>query len=59
MELIPREEMLCVANAMVRYGGSFVESLGKALLQADDNNQLKIKKAFPEYWEQYKNNGVE
>ena len=51
---IPREEMLKVANAMIKYGGSFVESLGKALLQADENNQQKIKNTFPEYWEKYK-----
>lgn len=50
---ISREEMLRVANAMVKYGGSFVEDLGKALLQADEQNQQKIKTAFPEYWDRY------
>ena len=52
--MIPRQEVLKVANAMIKYGGSFVESLGKALLQADDINQVKIKTAFPEYWKRYK-----
>ena len=52
-QIIPREEMLRVAGAMVRYGGSFVNSLGKSLYYADMVNQRKIKKAFPEYWKHY------
>ncbi len=55
--MIPRAEVLSVAEAMIKYGGSFVESLGRTLLQADENNQQKIKNAFPEYWERYKNMG--
>ncbi len=54
---IPRNEMLKVANAMLNYGGSFVSSLGKALLDADEVNQQKIKNAFPKYWERYKKGG--
>ena len=54
---IPRDEMLKVANAMLNYGGSFVSSLGKALLDADEVNQQKIKNAFPECWEKYKKGG--
>ena len=48
---IPRQEMLSVANAMIKYGGSFVKSLGNTLLQADEFNQQKIKNAFPKYCE--------
>ena len=57
IKTIPRDEILSVANSMIKYAGSFVESLGKALLQADEFNQQKIKNAFPEYWEKYKNWG--
>ena len=52
-EVINRNEILRVAGNMKRYGGSFVESLGKALLQADEDNQKKIKATWPEYWEHY------
>ena len=48
-----RKELLIVAGNMVRFGGSFVESLGQALFQADEENAEKIKKAFPGYWKQY------
>ncbi len=50
-------EKLDVANAMVRYGGSFVAHLGQALLHADYNNVYRIKNAFPDYWKQYKEMG--
>lgn len=52
-------------NAMMKYGGSFVQSLAKAACHADPINYAKLKKAFPEYFEQYrlmaqeKNNGGE
>lgn len=42
---------LDVANAMIKYGGSFIEALGRALLIADNDNAQRIKEAFPEYWE--------
>lgn len=48
------DEAIYTAQAMVRYGGSFVEALGKALFHADMENTVKIKQAFPEYWERYK-----
>jgi len=47
------DEAVDVAEAMIKYGGSFVSSLGKALRQADHININKIKSAFPEYWKQY------
>lgn len=40
-------------EAMISYGGSFVRALGEAARRADDDNLLKIKTAFPEYWEKY------
>ncbi len=51
--MVKRDEVLAVANAMLNYGGSFVSSLGKALLDADETNQQKIKDSFPKYWNQY------
>ena len=46
-------EKLLVANAMTKYGGGFVKSLGEALFHADTHNTIKIKNAWPEYWKQY------
>ncbi len=48
-------EKYIVMESVERYGGSFVKALGLALMRADHENVLKIKKAFPEYWEQYLN----
>ena len=42
-----------IGHAMIRYGGSFVSALGKALLHADENNTNRIRHAFPDYWKQY------
>lgn len=47
------EETLKVSNAMIKYGGSFVCSLGKAIQCADFQNIAKIKYIFAEYWEEY------
>ena len=47
-------EALIVAEAMIKYGGFFVKSLGKVLQQADHINQQKIKNTWPEYWRKYK-----
>ena len=48
------DEALHVARMMIRYGGGFVHNLGRALQRADSNNTARIKEAFPEYWETYK-----
>lgn len=48
------DEKLNIANAMIRYGGSFVKALGHALIHADQINTWKIKITFEEYWLQYK-----
>jgi len=42
-----------VAEAMTLYGGSFVQALGRALMQADNDNQRRIKETWPEYWAEY------
>ena len=42
-----------VMVGMVRRGGSFVAALGKALMQADDENTAKIKNTWSEYWTEY------
>ena len=46
-------EMLEVTNAMETHGGSFVQSLAKAIRQADKENRRKIKDTWPEYWNDY------
>ena len=46
-----------VRSGMAVYGGSFVKALGIALGKADLINSRKIKKAFPEYWENYLKQG--
>lgn len=51
------DEAIYTAQAMVKYGGSFVEALGKALFHADMENTVKIKQAFPELWERHKRLG--
>ena len=47
-------EVNAIANAMVKYGGSFVHFLGRALHYADLINVARIKKTWPAYWKQYK-----
>jgi len=56
--MINQEEVRLVASNMINWGGSFVRTLGEALIHADSINQQKIKDAFAEYWEQYKTMGV-
>ena len=38
---------------MAQFGGSFVKSLALAMRHADRGNFIKLKNAFPEYWEEY------
>ena len=57
MEDYDRDEAVAVAEAMQKYGGSFVQALGKALVCADIINSMKIKKAFPVLWLKYKKMG--
>lgn len=47
------DEKLITIRAMDAYGGSFVKALARAWLLADENNELRLEKAFPEYMEKY------
>ena len=51
--MLDHDEVMRVSEAMIKYGGSFVEALGRALQQADEINQVKIKNAFPFLWVKY------
>lgn len=42
-----------MSEAMIQFGGSFVQALGKALRLADPENSEKLRRAFPEYCEAY------
>lgn len=44
-----------IVARMDRYGGNFVKGLARCFYCADRPNFLKLKAAFPEYWEEYKN----
>ncbi len=43
-----------ITEAMLLYGGSFVEALAMAFRKADVSNEIRIKAAFPEYWREYR-----
>jgi len=49
------EEDFKVIENMEKYGGSFVKALAEAFFRSDPDNFVKLRKAFPEYWEEYKN----
>ena len=49
-----RDELVAIANAMVTFGGSFLQNIGRALLVADTDNVRRIRTAFPEYWDHYR-----
>jgi len=53
--MIDNDECIMVADAMCKYGGCFVKSLGTMIRSADHINRQKIKDTWPEYWVQYKN----
>ena len=56
-QTIPNDELVTVYNAMMKYGGSFIRSLGRALMSADWINQRKIKNTWNEDWDKYKKMG--
>lgn len=43
-----------IVTAMLTYGGSFVKALAAAFRAADATNQARLKAAFPEIVEQYR-----
>ena len=52
-ELSESDRTKAISGAMIEYGGSFVNALGRALLLADSVNTRKIKEAFPHEWNRY------
>jgi hypothetical protein len=49
------EKEFKVIATMEQFGGSFIKALALCFLKADSINFEKLKKAFPEYWKEYKN----
>lgn len=43
-----------VIEAMVTYGGSFVQQLGRLIRLADADNKRRLVEAFPEYIAEYR-----
>jgi hypothetical protein len=43
-----------IATAMTLLGGNFVSALGYLWMRADSTNQAKLKAAFPDEWEIYR-----
>ena len=43
-----------IANAMIIYGGNFVQTLGHLFQRGDAENQARAKAAWPEYWKEYR-----
>ena len=50
---VTQQDQQDIALAMMKYGGSFVQALGKAYSRADSINASKIELAFPEHIELY------
>lgn len=42
-----------ITETMMAYGGSFANRLAFAWRAADNENQARLKAAFPELWEEY------
>lgn len=47
------DEYRSIADAMVKYGGSFFENIGRALQRADMENRDKLHKAFEKDFQSY------
>ncbi|MCK5281842.1 MAG: hypothetical protein KAK00_00370 [Nanoarchaeota archaeon] len=52
------DESITVSKGMLKYGGSFIRSIGESLNHADDNNKQKIKDTWPEEWNKYPELGL-
>lgn len=55
---VDQDLRIVIADNMKKYGGSFVQKLGEALLLADMSNNefsngFKLAQAFPEYFMKY------
>ena len=49
----PYSTLMKIAETMQQKGGSFAQTLGLAMRQADDNNLRRIEAAFPELMNQF------
>lgn len=47
------EKKYKITDAMINFGGSFVQALGKFWRKADSSNKEKLETAFLEYFEKY------
>lgn len=43
-----------ITDTMIKCGGGFISRLGTLWRYADDDNQRRLKAAFPEYWTKYR-----
>lgn len=43
-----------VTEAMIRYGGNFVQNLARLIRAADADNKRRLVEAFPEYLAEYR-----
>lgn len=50
MEITEKE----IINTMRKYGHGFASALAVAASHADDANLVRLKRAFPDYWQVYK-----
>lgn len=42
-----------VSACMIKYGGSFVQHLGRAIVSTNVQTQRRIRDTFPKYWQKY------
>jgi hypothetical protein len=43
-----------ILEAMLMYGGGFVSTLARLYRQGDDDNRRRLREAFPEYFQKYR-----
>jgi len=48
-----REMNMEIANNMEKYGGSFVKAIAECIRRADPTNLMRLREAFPEYFNEY------
>lgn len=53
METLPTKLDYRILESMELRGGGFASALARAAYRADDVNFAKLKRAFPELWEQH------
>lgn len=42
-----------ITDAMIAFGGGFMQALGRLFRHADEDNRARLRAAFPEYWAKY------